>query len=65
MTARLDTSVRTSTPHVIDLVFRDGRMLAVCRCGMIILSAPAQQDQHLRAESLKLAVRNHFQAGAA
>jgi hypothetical protein len=60
MNGIVDTTTKTSTPHVVDLVIRNGMMLAVCRCGQVLLRMPAQLPQAERAARLQDSIRFHL-----
>jgi hypothetical protein len=64
MSASLDTTVKTATAHVVDLVFRRGMMVAVCRCGTTFLRVPADLPQDTRARHLHDAIRAHLARAA-
>jgi hypothetical protein len=64
MSASLDTTVKTATAHVVDLVFQRGMMVAVCRCGTHLVSLPAEMAQQERANRLQAAFLSHITRAA-
>lgn len=64
MSAALDTTIKTSTEHVVDLVQsqRTGIMVAVCRCNHVLLRMSLATPQAERAARLKRAMADHLRA---
>lgn len=59
MSAILDRSQRTATPHVISLLVEDGRHVAQCHCGWR-RSVAAQAPQDQRAAYIRREVDLHL-----